>query len=254
MGPSGIMTISIRQEVSRDLMSNPSWPLFSDRTELRNASPKVSAYTLTWTSPDADADDLLAFSAKEIERYLAKLSEESGYVVQLLLIHLTLQPNSAVVLHRGLWKGLRSKPRSAEMAFGDESKIDCNGRVRFVALGAIRSSASLAWMVSLTREFEIVVPILTPLQLSLDRDSALAFARIAFPPDGCQANSAFDWPHFVKHISTSAGIAIRQNIDLARSEISADFFFADAHLPSLGAILGNWTSPWANAGIPHRGN
>jgi hypothetical protein len=228
------MTTSIRKELSRDLFGNAGWPLFSQRTELDCANASLAAYTLTWKSPDSCLDELLRFSSMGIEHKVTRVIEALGYVPQVFLVHIPLQPKSATVIHRRLWKMLWRTPIPDGVTRGAESRFDCNARVRFATLGTVLTGA-LPWVLSAAREFELAIPILFRSPLPLDETTVATLARAGLPPDGCA--STFDWACFVRHVSFLGGITVRQTVNLAKSEVSVDFFCSGDEMISLASVV-----------------
>jgi hypothetical protein len=82
-------------------------------------------------------------------------------------------------------------------------------------------------MLATTRAFDVAVPLLLPVPLPIDEATALAFARTALPPDGCQRHADLDWPALTAHITAAGGICVRRVENLADAELSVDFLGAE---------------------------
>lgn len=231
------MTISVHAELSSDLVRNRSWPLFCVRKELHD--PSLAAYTVNWTSSNDDLEDFVFLASEEMDRALKRASGALSYVIHIFLVHLTLQPIGAAVLHRGLWKAPWAKSVPSDIMRGGEFRLDCDGRVRFAAVAGVEPTTSLGWLLLLAREFEMVIPILVPSPLSLSQDTARSLAYAGLPPDGCRADGTFDWPNFVHQLAATGGIAVRAGINLADRQISVDFFGAENDIAPLPVALTN---------------
>jgi len=219
------MTIEIAREVSHNLFSDPVWPLFSQRKDLRSVQLSVCAFK--WTSKEWDTNALLDSSENDIGDKIVEVSRDLKCTIQAFFMDLTLQPKSATVLHRGLWKALYGSKFPEALTRGAEVRIDCQDGVRFAALATVAPGAA-RFLVSVARKFDIVVPILMPVPLQLDESTPLELARLASPPDGCYRYAQFDWPRFVSHISSRGGLVVRQVVDLAHNKVSANFFFGSS--------------------------
>ena len=228
------MTTSVRKKLSSDLFRNAGWPLFSQRTELDCANTSLAAYTLTWKGPDTGLDELLRFSSMGVEHTVTRVIEALGYVPQIFLMHHPLQPKSATVLHRRLWNILWHAPVPGAVTRGVETRFDCNARVRFATLGTALMGA-LPWVLSVAREFELAIPILFRSPLPLDETTVATLARVGLPPDGC--GSVFDWANFVRYVSSLRGITVRQTVNLAKSEVSVDFFCSGDEMTLLASVI-----------------
>jgi hypothetical protein len=231
-----VMTISVRKELSLDLMRNPNWPLFSRRREFGADRMPIAAYTLAWRSTDADTDGLFRVAAKDVEHRIARVVEAWGCVVQIFVVHQTLQPRAATVLHHKMWKLGQVGPIPSGVQCGAEKLIECGERVRFASVATVPLGA-VPWMMSVARKFDLVVPLLLRTPLPLDDVTASDLANIGLPPDGCLKSSDFDWVAFVHHISSCGGICIRHSLHRPDDELSVDFFGSSGEVSALARVL-----------------
>jgi hypothetical protein len=232
------MTTSVCSEISRDLARNPGWPLFSRHGAVVSGATPLAALTVTWKCSDRDLDALLRTAATGLEHRIEKLAGTLGHVVQVLLVNLTLQPRSAAVLHRKIWRSTQVGVVPPGVTCGSEAIIDCAERVRFASVGTVPISA-LPWMLSVIRTFDIVVPLILRAPSPMENEIALALAKAAFPPDGCQQHSDFDWPALTERIASAGGVCLRRVENLADGEISVDFFSADGAVNLLADTIGD---------------
>jgi hypothetical protein len=230
------MTIRVRKELSLDLMRSPSWPLFSRRRELGADRMPVAAYTLAWRSTDADPDGLFRVAAEGVEHKIARVVEARGCVVQIFVVHQTLQSRAATVLHRKIWKAVSVGSIPSGVQYGAEKLIECGERVRFASVATVPLGA-VPWMMSVARKFDLVVPLLPRAPLPLDDVTASDLANIGLPPDGCLENSDFDWVAFVHHISSCGGICIRHNMHFPDDDFVVDFFSSAGDMLALARVL-----------------
>src|SRR5262249_48297599 len=94
------MTINVSSELSKDLVRNVRWPMFSKQKHVAQKVPSIAAVTLMWKNSDHDNEALLRAATKGLEHRIAKLNRSKDYIIQMLLVSLTVQPKSAAVLHR----------------------------------------------------------------------------------------------------------------------------------------------------------
>jgi len=230
------MTTRVRKEMALDLSRNPSWPVFSARPSAVVPSATLAAYTLTWKGRADDAATLLHESARELERHLARAIQRLGLVMQVLLVHQTLQPRSASVLFRRLWRSVSVPAPPPRVGRGPELQIDCEDRLRFAALASIPADA-IQWMLAAMDSFEVVVPVLLRAALPLDEVSTRALASAGLPPDGCFVGSSLEWPGLVARVCEMGGIAVRRTRNLADAELAVDFFGSEADVESLARSM-----------------
>jgi hypothetical protein len=227
--------ISIRRQLSPDLVQNVNWPLFSGRPDLKNRYPSVAAYTLTW-SIGGDGDTFRREAARDLELRLVRAAEGLSCALQIFVAHPTMQPRAATVLYRKIWKSLSIGvvPASAELGF--ENLIECVPGVRFASLANVPMVA-IPWMISILQRFDVVVPLLFKLPFNIQDSSALELARIAFPPNGCSTHSNLDWAAFSCHVAMLDGFCVRYPGNIEAGELSVDFFASEANMPALVRIL-----------------
>jgi len=229
------MTFCIKKELSTDLVQNVNWPLFSARPDLKSRGLSVSAYTLTWRSSDKDASAFLAAAVKDLELRIVRVAEGLDCALQVFVAHSTMQPRSAMVLYRKIWKtsSMGAVPDSVEVGF--ENLIECVPGVRFASLANVPMVA-IPWMISTIQRFDVAVPLLLRLPLDIQDSSALELAHIALPPDGCSVHSHFDWAAFSCHVAMLGGVCVREG-GAAAGEFAVDFFASEANMPALARIL-----------------
>jgi hypothetical protein len=230
------LTISIEKELSPDLVQNASWPLFSCRPDLKNRYPSVAAYTLTWKSTVKDTGALLTAAAKDLEFRFVRSVEGLGCTLQIFVAHSTMQPKAVTVLYRKIWKQLSLEAVPGGVELGLEHRIECVPGVRFTSLANIPMVA-IPWMISIVPRFNIVVPLLFKLPFNIQGSGALELAHIAFPPDGCTAQSNFDWAAFSCHVASLGGFCVRYAKGIAAEEFTVDIFASEADMPALVRIL-----------------
>ena len=229
-------TIRIEKELSADLVQNADWPLFSGRPDLKDRYSPVSAYTLTWRSSDRDTSACLAVAALDLERRFARAAEGLGWTLQILVAHSTIQPRSATVLYRKIWKTLSMKLVPGSVEAGTENLIECVSGLRFAGLANVPMVA-IPWMISAIQGFGIVVPLLVRRPFNIRDSSASELARIAFPPNGCSASSKFDWAAFSCHVAWLDGFCVRCRGNDAAGEFTVDFFGSEANMAALVRLL-----------------
>lgn len=230
------MTISIKKELSPDLVQNANWPMFSGRPDLKSRSSSVAAYTLTWKSSDKDTSAFLSAAARDLELRFGRAAEGLGCTLQIFAAHSTMQPRAATVLYRKIWKTLSMKvvPDSVELGF--ENRIECVPGVRFASLANVPMVA-IPWMISIIDKFDVVVPLLLPLPFNIQDSTALELARIAYPPNGCSEHSSFDWAAFSCHVAMLGGVCVRPVGYSLAAEFGVDFFASEQNMPALVRIL-----------------
>src|SRR5258708_8888070 len=91
---SALMTLSIKKELSPDLVQNASWPLFSGRPDLKSRFPAVAAYTLTWRSADKDTGTFSTAATKDLEFRLVRAPHGMACTLQIFFPHSTTTPRS----------------------------------------------------------------------------------------------------------------------------------------------------------------
>lgn len=229
-------TISVEKQLSADLVQNSDWPLFSGRPDLKDRYSPVSAYTLTWRSSDRDSSACLAAATHDLELRFARAAEGLGCTLQILVAHSTMQPRSATVLYRRIWKTLSMKLVPGSVEPGTETLIECASGVRFASLANVPMVA-IPWMISAIQGFDIVVPLLVRRPFNIRDSSALELACIAFPPDGCSAGSKFDWAAFSCHVALLDGFCVRCGGNDAAGEFTVDFFGSEANMAALVRLL-----------------
>jgi hypothetical protein len=209
--------------------------LFSARPDLKARGRSVSAYTLTWRSSDEDTSAFLSAAVKDLELRLVRAAEGLDCALQIFAAHSTMQPRSAMVLYRKIWKTLSigAVPDGVEVGF--ENLIECLPGVRFASLANVPMVA-IPWMISAIRGFDVVVPLLLPSPLNIEDSSALELARIALPPDGCSIQNHFDWAAFSCHVAMLGGVCVREG-GAAAGEFAVDFFASEANMPALVRVL-----------------
>jgi len=156
--------------------------------------------------------------------------------MHMLVVHATLQPKSAVLMHRGLWRMDVLKSMPAAIARGAEARIECDNKVRFAALARV-PLAEIAWMVAKLSAFEAIIPLFLKSDVPMDETAASRLANAAFPPGGCADRSDLDWANFARHIVSIGGICARWSSDLSVPEVALDLFLADAEAQRVRAIL-----------------
>jgi hypothetical protein len=232
------MTLSIKKELSPDLVQNVNWPLFSGRPDLKGRCPSVAAYTLTWRSADKDSSAFRTAAAKDLELRLVRAAEGLSCTLQIFVAHLTMQPRAAAVLYRKIWKMLSMEVVPGSVERGFENLIECVPGVRFASLANLPMVA-IPWMISIIQRFEVVVPLLFRLPFNIHDSSALELARMAFPPNGCSVHANFDLAAFSCHVASLDGFCLRYDASIAAGELAVDFFASEANMPALVRILEN---------------
>jgi hypothetical protein len=220
------MTTNLHQELSRDLQSNGGWPLFSVRQRTLKFSEPVCAFTVSWSSPDFDLDELARRARIGLAHRIHVLSQSLDCAVRLFFINVTRQPKSATVLHRKIWKLPALGGIPAEVQRKPEVVIDCGSHVRFAST-AIVPGSSLAWLVSVHAQFDLAIPVLLPKSVEIHDHTPLEWAKVAMPPDACRSEPDFEWPEFAGMVAGMGGVCVRQTNDLATGTIDIDFFTAD---------------------------
>ena len=215
------MTTRVRKELALALYTNPSWPLFSLGTKAR-IRDDVAAYSLTWSGA-AEQDDLARQSTDDLQRYIVRAVRNSSLVFQVLIVHLTLQPRSAAVQYRKLWKSLSITAPPAGVSLGPEVQIDCGEKVRFAALATVPASA-IDWVLTVMSSFEIAIPIIGREALELDEGTTGSLTHLGLPPGGCREESSIDWPGLIGKTAELGLVAVRRTQNLSNGAISVDFF------------------------------
>lgn len=219
------MTTHVEYQLSRDLRRSPGWPIFY-RLADDPKSPKLCANTVVWTEDSADQVALQRRAAAGLAHRIAAITRKLRFSVFVFIATSTLQPNTAVVRHRGLWRSplLGSVPPLDKR--WPETIAECGTRIRIATLAAVPLSA-LQWMLQLNESFESAVPVLLPGGLSLDDRAPIDLLRAAFPTDGCHPTPDFDWPEFSTRVATLGGISLRRTNEYSDLRISVDFFGDD---------------------------
>lgn len=159
------MTTRVKHQLSRDLRCSPGWPLFS-RPADAPGSPKLFASTVVWTEDSADQAALRRGAGAGIAHRIAVIARQLRLSVFVFIATSTLQPNTAVVRHRGLWRSplLGSAPLLDKR--WPEAIAECGTRIRIATLTAVPLPA-VQWMPQLNESFESAVPVLFPSDLPL---------------------------------------------------------------------------------------
>jgi hypothetical protein len=226
------VTISVKNELSPDLVRNANWPLFSGRPDIKDRYPPLAAYTLTWKNTDKDAGAFLADARKDLELRFVRAVESLGYTSQIFVAHSTMQPRTAMVFYRKIWKQLSFEVVPDSVERGIEHLIECVSGVRFASLANVPMVA-IPWTISIVQKFDVVVPLLLRTPLNIQDSSALELAHIAFPPDGCSASYRFDWAAFSCYAATLGGVCIREVRGTAPGDFAVDFFASEADMAAL---------------------
>lgn len=229
------MTTSVRTELTHDLAQSSAWPIFSSYRALDRAQERLSAVTVTWSDAEHNLDELSEASARGIEHRIAMLTR-LGYVIQLFVVSLTLQPKSAVVLHRKLWKTAPFVRMPTGVQPGPEVVIDCGNHVRFAGIMGVPKSA-VEWMLSVVSLYDIVVPILKKQPINADVITARELCKAALPPDGCRQGPDFEWSSFAAYVAAQNGICMRKTDDPASGAIEIDFFGSADAIESLAEAI-----------------
>lgn len=228
------MTTSVVKRVWRDLARRDDWPLFST-SEVSKVLP-IGAVTLSWTHTGGSVQNLQREIAAAIADQLCRLSHELRLAVHVFVLQRTAQPRSAIVLYRKIWRmtGPISIPSNAKK--WPESMIDCGDYIRFAGIASVPLT-ELPWAVSLLREYDIAIPILLPLDASINEDTSREWALAAMPPDGCRRFPDFDWPSFLTSVGIKEGVAVRYRRDNDLNMQSVDFFARDSMVSDLNRCL-----------------
>lgn len=219
------MTTRVEHQLFRDLRRSPDWPIFYRLADAPK-SPKLCASTVVWTEDSADQVALQRRAGAGLAHRIAVIARELHFSLLVFIATSTLQPNTAVVRHRGLWRSplLGSVPALDKR--WPEAIVECGTRIRIATLAAVPVSA-LQWMLQLNESFESAVPVLLPGDLSLDERTPIDLLHTAFPPDGCHPTPDFDWPEFSTRVATLGGISVRRTNEYSDRRISVDFFGHD---------------------------
>lgn len=143
-----------------------------------------------------------------------------------ILVNLTPQPRSAIVLHRKTWGALTLPEPPAEVLRRPEVAFDCNGRVRFATVATVPKSA-LGGLVSRAGAFDLAVPVLLPKDIDVGDLAAQEWTITVLPPDACRKEPDFEWPAFASLIAELGGVCVRRTDDRAERTVTVDFFVAD---------------------------
>lgn len=219
------MTTRVEHQLSRDLRQNLGWPLFS-QPAAGGGAPKLCASTIVWTEGSADQVKLQRRVGAGLAHRINVIARQLRLTTFLFIATSTLQPNTAVVRRRGLWRSpmLGSVPLLEKR--WPETIVECGTRIRIATLAAVPVSA-LQWMLQVNESMESAVPILLPIDLSLGENVHSDLLHAAFPPDGCSPNPDFDWPEFSTRVATLGGISVRRTNEFAENRICVDFFGHD---------------------------
>jgi hypothetical protein len=112
------MAIDSIVEISRDLSHDTDWPLFSSRAA--TVQEALAACTLTWRLAGASRSYVMSRARQDLERSLANVAAALGYAVHMFVIAAALQPKSAVVMYRRLWRTLALRAMPSRIAQGPE--------------------------------------------------------------------------------------------------------------------------------------
>lgn len=227
------MTISLTKELSPDLVNHEGWPLFSGRPDLKGRS--IAAYTLTWREFSAEGDSLRAIVVNDLHSHFLQAVTKLDCRLQFFAAHRTMQPKTAMVGYRKLWRNLSIAPVPSGVEVGPEKLIECATGVRFAALANV-SLISVPWMIGIAYKFDVVVPLLS-WRSNIEDSQALDLARVAFPPDGCSVQSKMDWAAFVCRVATLGCVSVRITQDLSHGQIDADFFGSEEQVSALVSIF-----------------
>lgn len=219
------MTTRVEHQLFRDLRNNPGWPFFSQPVVVADA-PKLCASTVVWTEGSADQVALRRRVGAGLAHRVTVIARQFRLSAFLFIATSTLQPNTAVVRHRGLWRSatLGSVP-SLDKRW-PEAIVECCARIRMATLAAVPVSA-FQWMLQVNESNESAVPILLPSDLSLGENAHIDLLHAAFPPDGCSPTPDFDWPEFSTRVAALGGISVRRTNEFSESRIAVDFFGPD---------------------------
>jgi hypothetical protein len=219
------MTTRVEHQLSRDLRGSPGWPIFYRLADAPK-SPKLCANTVVWTQDSADQVALQRRTGAGLAHRIAVIARKLRFQVFVFIATSTLQPNTAVVRHRGLWRSPLPGSVPALDKRWPEAIVECGTRIRIATLAAVPISA-LQWMLQLNESFESAVPVLLPGDLSLDDRTPIDLLRAAFPTDGCHPTPDFDLPEFSTRVATLGGISVRRTNEYSDLRISVDFFGND---------------------------
>jgi hypothetical protein len=226
------MTIKAKKELSLDLLGNPDWPRFFQGAVASKAQP-LAAYSLDWSQPGGRNDGLMQIVSKELENSIDIIQKELRVSVQALFWLHSLQPKSAVVTHKKLWKRVVVNSSFAGVTFGDETLIECGSEVRFAGLATVEPCA-LPWLIEALKT-NTVVPLLMSSPLSMDSEKVLELMRVGCPPQGC--GNSFDWRAFVCHMSANDGIVVQHPWFGSYEEVFANFYMNQREVASLVRTL-----------------
>jgi hypothetical protein len=219
------MTTRVEHQLFRDLRQNPDWPLFS-QSVFGTDAPKLCSSTIVWTETSEDQATLRRRVGTGLAYQIAVIARQLRLSVFLFIATSTLQPNTAVVKYRGLWRS----PMLGSVPLLDktwpETIVECGARIRIATLAAVPVS-EFHWMIQVNESFESAIPILLPTDLSLGEGFHDDLLRAAFPPDGCRPHSDFDWPLFSTLIATLGGISVRRTNEFCMNRVCVDFFGHD---------------------------
>ena len=227
------MTISVRQEISRDLTRHPGWPLFSQNAQAQTA-PAVCVVTLLWDGPTATREELFRQSTTDLIEHVRALHRATDHSMLASFVHLTAQPKSATVLHRKIWKTYALAKAPASVQRGPEVLIDCGSYVRFTSWAAV-TEADIPWLIEDAMQFEIAIPLLLPKHLIIREELALDWCGRALPPGGCASYADFSWPEFAISVAGMGGVCVRRTH--ADRQLTVDFFAADSLAERMAQVL-----------------
>jgi hypothetical protein len=238
------MTIEVSSTLSRDLASDPEWPLFRADTSDTVSRVPVCAFTACFRDRNRHIGRLDELAKTGIIACIDALAEKFQSQLILFVFSQTLQPKSANVLWRKIWKSLDGPMPPNSIDCRPEVTLDCREGVRFATTALVPLSAA-GWISTCRSPSASTVPILLPQAVATDSSTALKWIKAALPPDGCPERKALDfsWLHFASLIASNGGICMRRVDEYAEGGVSADFFGPDSQAEAIGQLL----APLVNA-------
>src|SRR5262249_32287402 len=100
------MTTKPTREFSRDLVHNDQWPLFRARPAHEGSVDPVCAVTISWRASLTGRASLRQNVSSGLGNMLASLADKLKYSAIMYFVHRTLQPKSAIILHKRIWKSV----------------------------------------------------------------------------------------------------------------------------------------------------
>jgi hypothetical protein len=238
------MTIEMSSTLSRDLVNDPEWPLFRASTSDSVSRVPVCAFTACLRDKNRHIGGLDELAKTGIVACVEALADKFQYQLILFVFSQTLQPKSATVLWRKIWKSLDGPVPPNSIECRPEVTLDCREGVRFATTALVPISAA-GWIIAYRSRSESTVPILLPKAVATDSSTALEWIKAALPPDGCRERKDLDfsWPHFASLIASNGGISIRRVDEYAEGSVGVDFFGPDSQAEAIGQLL----APLVNA-------